>query len=257
MHDLQIGRAARALRHRLGLRQVDVADRIGVGHDAISRLERGRIEGLTIRTLRKLFAAFDAEIVLVVRWRGGELERIVDRRHADLGERVVARLERLGWSVVPEISFSHFGERGSIDLLAWHAVKRTLLVIELKTELTSIEETIRRHDVKSRLAGLVAKERLGWECRQVARLLVLPDERTPRRQVERFAKILIGAYPDRGQHVREWLATPDRPISGLVFLTGADGARLRQRIGPTRRIAKASAAAAAREPPSGADLIGR
>jgi transcriptional regulator with XRE-family HTH domain len=54
MHDLQIGRAARALRHRLALRQVDVADRVGLGHDVISRLERGRIEGLTVRTLRKL-----------------------------------------------------------------------------------------------------------------------------------------------------------------------------------------------------------
>ncbi len=66
-----------------------------------------------------------------------------------------------------------------------------------------IEETIRRHDVKTRLASVVARERLGWEPLQVARLLVLPDERTPRRQVERFAKVLISAYPDRGQAVRD------------------------------------------------------
>jgi transcriptional regulator with XRE-family HTH domain len=257
MQDLQIGRAARALRHRLGVRQVDVADLIGVGHDVISRRERGRIDGLTVRTLRKVFAAFDAEIVVIVRWRGGELDRILDRRHAGLGELVVARLERPGWTVVPEVSFSHSGERGSIDLLAWHAATRTLLVIELKTELTSIEETLRRHDVKARLAGAVAKERLGWEPGQVARLLVLPDERTPLRQVDRFARVLIGAYPDRGPAVREWLAGPSRPISGLLFLTVADGARLRQRIGPTRRIAKSSSAAAATEHPSAAHLIGR
>jgi transcriptional regulator with XRE-family HTH domain len=257
MHDLQIGRAARALRHRLGLRQVDVADRASLGHDVISRLERGRIEGLTVRTLRKVFAAFDAEMVLIVRWRGGELDRILDRRHADLGELVVARLERLGWTVVPEVSFSHFGERGSIDVLAWDPATRTLLVIELKTELTSIEETIRRHDVKARLAGVVAKERLGWDPRQVARLLVLPDERTPRRQVERFAKVLLSAYPDRGQVVRDWLAGPTRPISGLLFLTGADGARLRQRTGPTRRIASHRAPPRAREIPSAARPTGR
>lgn len=258
MHDLQIGRAARALRHRLGLRQIDVAERLGVGHDVNSRLERGRIEGLTVRTLRKLFVAFDAEIVLIVRWRGGELERILDRRHATLGERLVTKLERLGWTVVPEVSFSHFGERGSIDLLAWRAVTRTLLVIELKTELTSIEETIRRHDVKARLAATVAQDRFGWEARPVSRLLVLPDERTPRRQVERFANVLGRAYPHRGREVRAWLAAPGgpRPISGLVFLTDSDEARLRQRIGPTRRIARPRAEAAEAENPSPPRLIG-
>ena len=44
------------------------------------------------------------------------------------------------------------------------------------TRETSIEETIRRHDVKTRLAGIVARERLGWEPRQVARLLELHRE---------------------------------------------------------------------------------
>jgi hypothetical protein len=55
-----------------------------------------------------------------------------------------------------------FGERGSIDLLAWHESSRTLLVIELKTELTSVEETLRRHDSKVRLAPGIARERFGW-----------------------------------------------------------------------------------------------
>jgi transcriptional regulator with XRE-family HTH domain len=104
VNDLQIGRAARALRHRLGLRQVDAAERVGIGHDVVSRVERGRIEGSTIRTLRRLFGAFDADLVILVRWRGGELDRLLDRRHATLGEAVVARLERLGWTVMPEVS---------------------------------------------------------------------------------------------------------------------------------------------------------
>lgn len=255
MNDMQIGRVARALRHRLGLRQIDVAQRLGVGHDVVSRLERGRVEGLTVRTLRKLFAHFDAEIVLIVRWRGGEVERLLDRRHAALGKRLVAKIEGLGWTVVPEVSFSHFGERGSIDLLAWQPGTGTLLVIELKTELTSIEETIRRHDVKARLAATVAKDRFGWAAGQVARLLVLPDERTPRRQVDRFANVLGRAYPDRGREARAWLAAPDRPISGLVFLTDSDGARLGQRLGPTRRISRPRAHAPRVENPSSARLI--
>jgi transcriptional regulator with XRE-family HTH domain len=132
MNDVQIGRAARALRHRLGWRQVDVADHIGIGHDVVSRAERGRLDGLSLRMLRRLFAAFDAELVVLVRWRGGELDRLLDRRHASLAEYVISRLERLGWIVMPEVSFSEYGERGSIDLLAWHRDTRTILTIELK-----------------------------------------------------------------------------------------------------------------------------
>ncbi len=203
----------------------------------ISRIERGKLGGLTIGTLRRVFEEFDAEVAILVRWRGGELDRLVDRRHAGLSERFVLRLERSGWTVVPEVSFSEYGERGSIDLVAWHEPSRTLLVIEIKTELTSIEETIRRHDVKARLSGKLVRERFGWEPRSVSRLLVLPDERTPRRQVDRFTSVLNRAYPVRGHDVRAWLAAPHGPISGLLFLSGADAARLRQRQGPVRRIA--------------------
>ena len=74
-----------------------------------------------------------------------------------------------------------YGERGSIDLLAWHEASRTLLVIEFKTELTSIEETLRRHDSKVRLAPGIARERFGWDPAVDARLLVLPEDRTARR----------------------------------------------------------------------------
>ena len=48
------------------------------------------------------------------------------------------------WILAPEVSYSIFGERGVIDILAWHPTRRALLVIELKSELTSIEETLRR-----------------------------------------------------------------------------------------------------------------
>jgi transcriptional regulator with XRE-family HTH domain len=242
MNNLQIGRAARALRHRLGLRQADIAARVGLGHDLVSRIERGRIDGMTIRNLRRLFDGFDAEVVLTVRWRGGELDRVIDRRHAGLAETVTASLGHLGWMVLPEVSFSEYGERGSIDLLAWHAATKTLLVIELKTELTSIEETIRRHDVKGRLASTVGLQRFGVRPAAIGRLLVLPDERTPRRHVGRFDNVLGQAYPIRGRSVRGWLAAPSGPLSGLLFLPSTDGTRPGQRVSPARRVQRSHAA---------------
>ena len=36
-------------------------------------------------------------------------------------------------ALVPEVSFSIYGERGVIDMLLWHPARRALLVVELKT----------------------------------------------------------------------------------------------------------------------------
>ena len=67
-----------------------------------------------------------------------------------------------GWMVRPEVSYSEWGERGSIDLLGWHASTRSLLIVEVKSELASVEETLRKHDEKVRLGSVVASRRLGW-----------------------------------------------------------------------------------------------
>lgn len=221
MDDRRVGRIGRALRMRLGWRQEDAGARVGISQSKVSRFERGRLESMTIGSVRRLLGAYDAELVLLVRWRGGDVDRLLDARHAALGEAMTRLLEREGWEVRPEVTFAVFGERGSIDLLAWHAQTRTLLVIELKTELVSFEETVRRHDAKARLAASIARERFGWVPSRVSRLLVLPDERTPRRHVERLSALFTSAYPARTQAVRAWLRLPVGACDGIVFL--ADG----------------------------------
>lgn len=237
MLDARLGRAARALRHRLRLRQRDVADRAGLSHDLVSRLERGRIDGMTVGSVRRMLAVFDAEVLLQVRWRGGELDRLIDRDHASLADLAVAWLERHGWTVLPEVSFNVFGDRGSIDLLAWHAAARIVLVVELKAALISVEETVRRLDVKARIAVQLAKERFGERPVVVCRLLILPDGATPRRHVSRHALVLARAFPDRGSRLRAWLREPSaRAISGLLFLSSADGARTIHSSTPVRRV---------------------
>ena len=45
-----------------------------------------------------------------------------DEHHAAMHEDVARLFATLpGWDEVPEVTFSEFGERGSIDILAWHA----------------------------------------------------------------------------------------------------------------------------------------
>ena len=240
MDDVQAGRRFRALRHRLGWRQRDLADRAGVSAGVVSLVERGRLERVTLRKLRRIARELDAEFSTLVRWHGGDLDRLVDEGHAALLGRVAAMLREDGWEVQPEVSYSIYGERGSIDLLAWHPSTCTILVIEIKTELVSVEETLRKHDEKVRLASAIARQQLHWQTTSVARLLVLPELSTARRRVERHRSAMGSAYPMRGPQLRRWLAAPDGAASGLLFLavaTRRPGPVARKRISQVRRVA--------------------
>jgi transcriptional regulator with XRE-family HTH domain len=208
MNDVTIGRAVRAIRLKRGLRQRDVAERAGVSQQLVSELEAGRLGGMRHRVFRQILGALDADAFVVVRWRGGDLDRLLDEGHAEIVGRVCDLLRAQGWTVFPEVSFSQYGERGSIDVLAWHAPTRTLLVVEVKTEIASAEELLRRHDAKARLATKIARERFGLDATRVARLLVVTDSTTNRRHVARLDNVLESAYPERGSTVRRWLAKP-------------------------------------------------
>jgi transcriptional regulator with XRE-family HTH domain len=218
MEPQTIGRVVRALRHRLGWRQQDLAIRASVSQSFVSLVERGRIGNLTIDRLRSVCERLDARLVITVQWRGGDLDRLLDEGHAALVGRISTILDGLGWETDPEVTFSEFGERGSIDVFAWHPATRTLLIVEVKTELTSIEETLRTHDVKVRLGPTIAAKRRGWKPASVGRLLVLPDHSTPRRRVARHDGVLARVYRSRGVACREWLRQGG-PGSGLLFLS--------------------------------------
>ena len=241
MDNVRIGRNLRALRHHHGWRQEDVGRRSRTSQDFVSRAEQGRLDGMPIGRLRALAAALDAELVVTLRWRGGDLDRLLDEGHAAVCGAVTSWLTRLGWELQPEVTFAIYGERGSIDLLAWHAPTRTLLVIEVKTELVSVEETLRRHDTKTRLARDIALERFGWRPVHVSRLLILPESRTHRLRVERHDVLLRRTYPGRSSALRAWLRNPIGPISGLAFLSvthamrGGRGPLSRKRINRPRR----------------------
>jgi transcriptional regulator with XRE-family HTH domain len=233
MNDLAVGRACRRLRRRLGWRQVDVASPAGVSQSLVSLVERGQLSAITLGTLRKVMAILEAEINVSASWRGGELDRLLDEDHARLVGTVVGRLQRLGWVVTTEVTFSVFGERGSIDILAWHPATRTLLVVEVKTELISTEETLRRFDVKVRLAPDIGKERFGSRPAAIGRVLVFADTATNRRRVARQTAALRASYPAGSRAVTSWIRRPAGTLAALAFVTVPDSAPGR---GGSRRV---------------------
>jgi transcriptional regulator with XRE-family HTH domain len=236
MDDRHFGGRVRAVRLRLAWRQCDVAAKAGLSRSTVQRIERGQLDKMALAHVRAVLRALDMDLELVPRWRGGELDRIADEGHAALVGLVADILENDGWTVVSEASFSIYGERGSIDLLAWHAPTRTLLVVEVKTSLNSVEETLRRIDVKVRLAPRIARERFGWEPISVGSLLALPDDAASRRRVARHDPVLRRAFPIRGREARTWVRSPAGPAGVLLFLSDALRAGRIRRIAPRRRV---------------------
>ncbi|MBF6606002.1 MAG: helix-turn-helix domain-containing protein [Chloroflexi bacterium] len=218
MNDPRFGAALRALRRRRRWRQVDLAAAAGSSQPVISTIEAGRLDETTVATVRAVAAALDATIMIELRWRGAALDRLLDERHAQLNGRLATMLARSGWRVEPEVSYSRFGERGSIDLLAWHEQTAALLVIEVKSELVSVEATLRKLDEKFRLGPSIVRERDERRVRTVGRLLALPSTTTSRRHLARHAALMDRALPDRGTAVRAWLRRPTGPFAGVIFV---------------------------------------
>jgi transcriptional regulator with XRE-family HTH domain len=232
MNDLTVGRVFRAIRIRKGWRQVDVAVRCGVSQQEVSLIERGRLEDVCMKTLRRIGRALEIDLPLAPRWRGPELERLLDADHAALVELVVRTLRNLDWEVIPEWTFNHYGERGSVDVLAWHAATRTLLIIEVKSRMVDVQDLLGSHGRKMRIAPLVVPGEFGWSPLAIGRVLVLPEGSTARDAVLRHAATFAATYPERNRRVRTWLERPDGPLSGVLFL------RPTSRSGAPTRVAR-------------------
>ena len=206
----------RAVRIHLGLRQIDVARRAGVSQTTVSRLERGGLDGVALAQLAEVAGVLGVRIDLVPRWRGGDLDRLLNARHVALHEAVTRwfRERWPGWELAPEVSFSIYGERGVVDLFAWAANQRALLVVDLKTELVDLNELVGTLDRKRRLAREIVRER-GWQPYVVGSWIVVSATRSTRRHVSGHATFLRAAFPADGRALRRWLAEPSVPVAAL------------------------------------------
>ncbi len=209
----------------------------------------------------------------VARWRGRPgRERAAFGNGGEIG----GHLEAVGgWQWAAETSFSAWGERGVIDLLAWHAGRCCLLVIELKTELVDPAALLAQVGRYRRVAPAVARER-GWGTESpktlrnsvapnrvvssarsvasgravgsgdVACWVVVADTSSNRARLARHRALLRGTFPVDGRKMAGWVADPREPVMGLSFLREMHG-RTGTRLGPVRRVrGQLTPAAAAR-----------
>ena len=229
-----MGSVIRVVRIKRGLRQSDVAAAAGVSASVVSAVENGGLEGTSLRMVRRVATAVGVSLPLAPRWRGAELPKLLDERHATIVREVVARLAAQGWQPLPEHTFNLRGERGSVDVLAWHPAFRCVLVVEVKPRIDDLQDLLSTLDRKRRLAPILARE-LGWKALRVGAVLVLPEEHQARRSVEVNMPVFDAALPARTLGLRRWLARPDRDLRGIWFLPiFAPGIAKRRRPGSMR-----------------------
>ncbi len=131
-----------------------------------------------------------------------------------------------GWIVQPEVSFSHYGDRGRVDLLAWDPRTRLVLVIEVKSAIGDLQEMLGRLDVKARLANGVPRT-VGWtDVAGVIPAFVIRDGPAARRVVRSHAA-LFARFDRRGRSALRWIRRPSSsvPHGALRFVRTASDSR--------------------------------
>ena len=216
MDDRTVGLVLRALRRRRGWTQRELGARCACSQSLVSLVEAGHVEAVQLERLRRIFGAVDARLELVPRWRGADLDRLLDAAHAEIVAEAARRLEREGWTVAIEITYSEYGERGSIDVLGLHPARRAVLVVEVKSDVPSNEATGRKLDEKARLAPKIVFDRYGWRPEVVGRLLVMPETGRLRRIAR--SPVIAAMLPADAVAVRRWLRMPSGPLAGTWFL---------------------------------------
>ena len=240
MDDLRLGRAFRRVRLRRGWRQADVAERAGCSRSTCSEMERGRLDHLPLRTVRGVARVLEIDLDVVVRWRGGDLGRLIVDRHTAMSERVARDLQTTGWEIRPEVSFNHFGERGVVDLVARHQVRGTVLLVELKTELVDVGDLLATMDRRRRLGRVIANA-CGWAGSDISTWVVLRESRSNRRRLSASAVTLRAAFPHDGRAMRRWLRAPDGAIAALSFLPDSGEGDPRRGSATVKRVRRRSA----------------
>lgn len=236
MDDATLGRSIRAVRIKRHLRQADLAEAAGVAQQTISRLEAGRLDHVTLGTVRRVCGVLGIRLTIEARWQGAELDRLLGGRHSAMHEELAHLFDALpDWVTAPEVTFAIYAERGVIDILAWHPRTRSLLVIELKTEIVDVQETVGTLDRKHRLAAKVAAER-GWVPATVSSWLLIADSPTNRRRVRAHLSMLRSAYPVDGRGILGWLRAPRGAVAAMSFLSPTPGVGANRQLAPVRRV---------------------
>lgn len=216
MREQEIGRLFRMLRYRREWTQVKAAEKARISRSVAQKIEHGDGATVSMGLVRKYAAAFDLRVDFLLVGRGAEVARLLDEEHAQIVADLAASLKRSAWIVEPEASFNVYGDRGRVDLLAYHRATKTVLVVEVKTILTHLGEMFGSMNVKQRVVGTLAGER-NWEVETIGTLLAVADTVSSRGIVSGHAA-LFDEFDVRANEIRQWLSHPSGARRMLLWV---------------------------------------
>ncbi len=213
-----------------------ISRRARLSQAVVSRVERGKAASVRLGKVLHLVEALEASVDLGLRWRGGDLPRALNAGHAAMHEAAARSFRRHpDWTAVPEATFAIYGERGAIDVLAFHPWSRSLLVVELKTQIVDVQGLIGAVDRYRRLGPRVAAAR-GWRPAAVSSLVLIRDTTTNRRAVSAHGAVLRAAFPLERRAMGQWLRNPSGAVNGLAFLADSHVRTVSARQAGVRRV---------------------
>jgi transcriptional regulator with XRE-family HTH domain len=213
-----IVRILRAVRRRKRWSQRQLGARLGISRSQMSRWETAGLVGCSVVDVERWATALGAHLTIELRVDGERPQ--ADAHHAMIQNWLVGILRTCGWLAEPEISFNVYGDRGRIDVLAYHPLQQVLLVVEIKTLLTDAQDVLGRLDVKRRVGPIVAKER-GWKVAAVVPMLLVREGSTARRRLAAHPA-LFASFGLRARAAMSWLRQPRPPLPlGLLVLVSS------------------------------------
>lgn len=233
MHAIATGRLLRMLRIRKNWRQSDVGEKAELSPAVIGRHESGVIGSLT--AIERHAAVFRMRVDVRLIGRAGELVRLADEEHAAIVETLAAWFRSVGFAVEAEASFSEWGERGRIDLLAFDPRTGTLIIVEVKTQLLDLQDLFGALNVKERLAATVAQRR-GWIVRRRVSVLAVAAT-TANRDIVRSHPSLFAGFARRKLTVEAVRGEDQRILHWVTASQASRGAWIagRRRVRPPQQ----------------------